>query len=207
MTCFPPTALVNERYIHIGAGTIIGPHVALSAGMVPGQQCVSDRVVRSGTAASSAGERHRRPPVDRDRRRRVDGSPRLHHRPEPRHRRPRRPISAQVMPERPVRIGAGSWLGDGTVVLPGATIGRHVVVGAGSVVAATCPTSPRRRQPRQGPQDPRTDGFRGVSGSLCDPHRRQKLRSWGGAQAGILVVGGEDLQLVAEGDAVRRRSR
>ena len=35
--CFPPTAIVNERYIHIGAGTVIGPHVTLSAGMVPGQ--------------------------------------------------------------------------------------------------------------------------------------------------------------------------
>src|SRR6516165_8248808 len=46
--CFPPTAIVNERYIHIGAGTIIGPQVSLSAGMMPGQQCVSDPVVRIG---------------------------------------------------------------------------------------------------------------------------------------------------------------
>ena len=34
--CFPPNALFNERYIHIGAGTMIGPGVTLSAGMVPG---------------------------------------------------------------------------------------------------------------------------------------------------------------------------
>ena len=46
--CFPPTAIVNERYIHIGAGTMIGPHVSLSAGMVPGQRCLSDPVVRIG---------------------------------------------------------------------------------------------------------------------------------------------------------------
>ena len=46
--CFPPTAIVNERYIHIGAGTMIGPQVSLSAGMVPGQQCLSDRVVGIG---------------------------------------------------------------------------------------------------------------------------------------------------------------
>ncbi len=30
-----------------------------------------------------------------------------------------RPIGAQTMPEQPVRIGSGSWLGHGSVVLPG----------------------------------------------------------------------------------------
>ena len=49
------------------------------------------------------------------------------------------PISRQAMPERPVRVGAGSWLGHGTVVLPGATIGRHVVIGANSVVRGEIP--------------------------------------------------------------------
>jgi acetyltransferase-like isoleucine patch superfamily enzyme len=38
-----------------------------------------------------------------------------------------------------VRIGDGSWLGHGTVVLPGATIGRHVVIGANSVVRGDIP--------------------------------------------------------------------
>ena len=52
---------------------------------------------------------------------------------------PTLPISCQSMPERPVRIGAGSWLGHGTVVLPGADIGRHVVVGANSVVTGCLP--------------------------------------------------------------------
>ncbi len=49
------------------------------------------------------------------------------------------PISHQTMPERPVVIGDGSWLGYGAVVLPGARIGRHVVVGAGSVVVGDLP--------------------------------------------------------------------
>ena len=49
------------------------------------------------------------------------------------------PISRQSMPERPVTIGDGSWLGHGTVVLPGSTIGRHVVVGANSVVNGDLP--------------------------------------------------------------------
>ena len=43
------------------------------------------------------------------------------------------------MPERPVVIGDGSWLGYGTVVLPGARIGRHVTVGANSVVTGDLP--------------------------------------------------------------------
>ncbi len=46
--CFPHDAIMNERYIRIGVGTMIGPHVTLSAGMVPGQECVSDPVVSIG---------------------------------------------------------------------------------------------------------------------------------------------------------------
>ena len=49
------------------------------------------------------------------------------------------PIGRQFAPSRPVSIGDGSWLGHGSVVLPGATIGRHVVVGAGSVVTGDLP--------------------------------------------------------------------
>ena len=51
-----------------------------------------------------------------------------------------RPISVQTMPEKAVRIGNGSWLGYGTVVLPGADIGEHVVIGANSVVTGTIPS-------------------------------------------------------------------
>ena len=52
---------------------------------------------------------------------------------------PNLPISQQYQPELPVRIGDGSWLGHGTVVLPGADIGRNVVVGANSVVKGKLP--------------------------------------------------------------------
>jgi acetyltransferase-like isoleucine patch superfamily enzyme len=50
-----------------------------------------------------------------------------------------RPISQQSQPERAVKIGDGSWLGYGSVVLPGVTIGKHVVVGANSVVTHDIP--------------------------------------------------------------------
>jgi serine acetyltransferase len=49
------------------------------------------------------------------------------------------PIGRQMGPCRPVSIGAGSWLGYGSVVLAGSTIGRHVVVAAGSVVTGDVP--------------------------------------------------------------------
>ena len=43
------------------------------------------------------------------------------------------------MPEKPVRIGNGSWLGYGSAILPGADIGEHVVLGANSVVITDVP--------------------------------------------------------------------
>jgi acetyltransferase-like isoleucine patch superfamily enzyme len=51
-----------------------------------------------------------------------------------------RPISEQSQPERAVSIGNGSWLGHGSIVLPGVTIGEHVVVGANSVVTKDIPS-------------------------------------------------------------------
>lgn len=39
----------------------------------------------------------------------------------------------------PVRIGAGSWLGHGVVVLPGVSIGRNAVIGANAVVRSDIP--------------------------------------------------------------------
>ncbi|HEV8206905.1 MAG TPA: acyltransferase, partial [Acidimicrobiia bacterium] len=36
-------------------------------------------------------------------------------------------------------IGSGSWLGHGAIVLGGASIGEHVVVGAGAVVTGDLP--------------------------------------------------------------------
>ena len=40
---------------------------------------------------------------------------------------------------KPVKICDGAWLGGGVIVLPGVTIGRNSVVGAGSVVTRSIP--------------------------------------------------------------------
>lgn len=42
---------------------------------------------------------------------------------------------------RPITIGDGVWLGGGTIVCPGVTIGANTVVGAGSVVTKDLPAN------------------------------------------------------------------
>jgi acetyltransferase-like isoleucine patch superfamily enzyme len=138
--CFPPTTIMNERYIRIGAGTMIGQHVALSAGMVPGQVCLTDPVVSIGDRCligrGSGIVGHLSIEIGDDvwTGHHVYITDQNHGYDDP-----DRPISQQVQPERPVRIGSGSWIGHGSVVLPGATIGCHVVIGANSVVTGEIP--------------------------------------------------------------------
>ena len=138
--CFPHAALMNERFIHIGSDTLIGPYAALSAGMAPGQQCVTDRVVSIGDRCligrGSSIVGHLSITIGDD----VWTGPHVYITDQNHGYDDRTvPISQQHQPERPVTIGDGSWLGTGTVVLPGAEIGEHVVIGANSVVSGTIP--------------------------------------------------------------------
>ena len=138
--CFPANAIFNEEFIHIGSGTMIGPHVTLSAGMVPGQQCISNPVVSIGDRCligkGSGIVGHLEIVIGNDvwTGHNVYITDQNHD-----YRDVTQPMSKQSMPEQAVSIGDGSWLGYGTVVLPGATIGKHVAVGANSVVAGTLP--------------------------------------------------------------------
>lgn len=140
VVCFPPTAIVNEQYIHIGEGTMLGPNITLSAGIVPGQQMVSDPVVRIGDRCligkGSGIVAHLSVEIGDD-----VWTGHFVYITDQNHgyEDPALPISKQSQPERPVVIGDGSWLGHGTVVLPGARIGRHVAVAAGSVVTGDLP--------------------------------------------------------------------
>jgi len=136
----PHVTLYNEGYIRIGADTMIGPHVALSAGMMPGQECLTNPVVTIGDRCligrGSGIVGHLSIVIEDDvwTGHHVYITDQNHG-----YRDVGVPISRQSQPERPVRIGAGSWLGHGVVVLPGANIGRHVVVGANSVVTGSLP--------------------------------------------------------------------
>lgn len=137
---YPLGSVYNERYIHIGAGTLIGPDVALAAGMVPGQAMLTDPVISIGDRCligrGSGIVGHLSIEIGDDvwTGHYVYITDQNHG-----YADPDLPISRQSQPERPVRIGSGSWLGHGTVVLPGAQIGRNCVIGANSVVTGTIP--------------------------------------------------------------------
>ena len=140
MISFPWNTIYGERWMRIGRDTMVGPGVTLSVGMLPDQVPVSDPVlvigdrclINKGTAIVAhfaieigndvftghncyiTDQNHGYEDLDQ-------------------------PIGAQTMPEQPVRIGSGSWLGHGVIVLPGVTIGEHVTVAAGSVVTRDLP--------------------------------------------------------------------
>lgn len=137
---WPTTTVFNEKYIHIGSDTLIGEHVALSAGMVPGQRCLTDKVVVIGDRCligrGSGIVGHFSIEIGNDvwTGHHVYITDQNHG-----YEDISRPISQQSQPEREVKIGDGSWLGHGTIVLPGVHIGRHVVIGANSVVTSDIP--------------------------------------------------------------------
>ncbi|MGA0970212.1 MAG: acyltransferase [Ilumatobacteraceae bacterium] len=139
--CFPPTALMNERYIRIGRDTMIGPHVALSAGMAPGQECLSDPVVSIGDRCligrGSGIVGHLSIEIGDD----VWTGHHIYITDQNHGWADQSlPISRQSQPEAAVRVGSGSWIGHGSVILPGSTVGERVVIGANSVVTGDIPS-------------------------------------------------------------------
>jgi acetyltransferase-like isoleucine patch superfamily enzyme len=119
---------------------MIGEHVALSAGMMPGQVCLTDPVVRIGDRCligrGSGIVGHLSIDIGNDvwTGHHVYITDQSHG-----YEDVSLPISLQSQPESAVVIGDGSWLGHGVVVLPGAKIGKHVAVGANSVVTGELP--------------------------------------------------------------------
>ena len=119
---------------------MIGEHVALSAGMIPGQECLTNPVVRIGDRCligrGSGIVGHYSIDIGDDvwTGHHVYITDQSHG-----YEDVTKPISQQSQPEKSVSIGNGSWLGHGVVVLPGAKIGRNVAVGANSVVSGELP--------------------------------------------------------------------
>lgn len=135
---FPQATLMGVGSIHIGSRTLVGRGATLSAGygvldtrvppraLVIGDRCVlgartsitahesieigDDVWFGQGVFVSDASHGYQDPEV---------------------------PIGRQFGTHQAVRIGSGSWIGHGAIVLPGTSIGRNVVVGAGSVVRGT----------------------------------------------------------------------
>ena len=137
---FPQGAIYNEHLIHVGAETIVGPGVSISAGMAPGQQMPSDPVVSIGSRCligrGSHIVGHWEIVIGDD----IQTGPDVYITDQNHsYEDPVEPIGRQWPTEAPVRIGSGSWLGANAVILPGAELGEHVVVAAGAVVRGIVP--------------------------------------------------------------------
>lgn len=137
---WPQGSVYNERYIRVGAGTIVGPYVNLAVGMAPGQVMASDPVITIG-ARTLIGRGshiigHWSIEIGDD----IQTGPYVYITDQNHsYRDPVEPVGRQWPVEAPVRIGSGCWLGANVVVLPGADIGEHVVVAAGAVVRGVVP--------------------------------------------------------------------
>jgi serine acetyltransferase len=137
---YPQGALVGERWISVGHFTLIGPHVTISAGFVPEIDLGSEPIVRIGSGVvlgrGSHVVGHQSIDIGDD----VFTGPYVYITDQNHgYQDPDVPVGKQWPVNEPVSIGAGSWIGTGAVVLPGARIGRNVVVAAGSVVRGEVP--------------------------------------------------------------------
>ena len=140
--CFPWSTLLGDDRIAIGADTMVGPYSTLSAGL-PLQPpnpawagptlTIGDRCLIGRGATITA---HLDVVIEDDvwMGNGVYISDQNHDWSDP-----DLPMSVQAQEPRPVHIGAGSWIGNGAMILPGASVGRRVVVAAGAVVTGAVP--------------------------------------------------------------------
>jgi serine acetyltransferase len=140
VAAFPRGTVFGERWIAVGADTLIGAFVTLSAGMVPGQDLGPVPVLRIGDRCvigrGSHIVAHHSLLIGDD----VFTGPYVYITDQNHgYADPHVPIGRQMPLNAAVHIGSGSWLGAGAVVLPGTRIGCNVVVAAGSVVRGTVP--------------------------------------------------------------------
>src|SRR5258708_658105 len=135
LIAFPTGSIYGERWIKVGAGTMIGEQASICAGMAPGQDLGPDPVLRIGDRCvigrGSHIVAHHSIDIGDD----VFTGPYVYVTDQNHsYADPDLPIGRQWPVNAPVRIGAGTWLGTGVIVLPGSVIGRNVVVAAGAVV-------------------------------------------------------------------------
>jgi serine acetyltransferase len=135
LIAFPVGTVYGEQWIEIGDGTMLGEQVSVCAGMMPGHDLGPGSVLRIGDRCvigrGSHIVAHHSIDIGDD----VYTGPYVYITDQNHsYADPDLPIGRQWPVNAPVRIGGGTWLGTGVIVLPGSVIGRNVVVAAGSVV-------------------------------------------------------------------------
>jgi acetyltransferase-like isoleucine patch superfamily enzyme len=137
---FPQGTVFGEPWIRLGDHCVIGEQVTLTAGMMPGLDLGPDPILILGngvvlgrsshviadTKVSIGADTYCGPYVY------ITSTNHSYDDPE-------QPVGKQWPRMEPVEIGPGCWIGTGAVVLPGARIGRNVVVAAGAVVRGEVP--------------------------------------------------------------------
>ena len=104
------------KNIHLGSNSLINMHCTLldTAPIVIGECAMIGPDVKIYTSVHA-----------------LDGAERFWHEPDG--------VAAVKTQTLPVHIGNYTWIGGGSVILPGVTIGDNVVIGAGNVVTKSIP--------------------------------------------------------------------
>lgn len=137
---YPQGTVFGDPWIEIGAYCIIAQDVTLTAGMMPGLDLGPDPILTLGNGVVLGRGSH----VIADVRLTIGDDcffgpgvyvTTTNHSYDD----PELPVGKQWPRSEPVTIGPGSWIGTGAVILPGARLGRNVVVAAGAVVRGEVP--------------------------------------------------------------------
>jgi acetyltransferase-like isoleucine patch superfamily enzyme len=140
MRAFPTGAVYGERWIEVGDQCMIAELVTLCAGMAPGHDLGPEPVLRIGDRCvigrGSHIVAHHSIEIGAD----VFTGPYVYITDQNHsYADVEVPVGRQWPVNSSVRIGAGTWLGTGAIVLPGSVIGKNVVVAAGAVVRGKVP--------------------------------------------------------------------
>lgn len=137
---FPQGTVFGESWIELGDHCIIGERVTLTAGLMPDLDLGSAPILTLGdgvvlgrgshviadTTVSIGSDTYCGPYVY------ITSTNHSYD-------DPHEPVGRQWPRMEPVSIGPGCWIGTGAVILPGASLGRNVVVAAGAVVRGEVP--------------------------------------------------------------------
>lgn len=192
---FPQGTVFGAPWIELGEHCIIAQDVTLTAGMMPDLDLGPDPILTLGNGVVLGRGSH----VIADVRLTIGDDcffgpgvyvTTTNHSYDD----PEVPIGKQWPRSDPVTIGSGSWIGTGAVILPGARLGRNVVVAAGAVVRGEVPDHAvvagapakivRRWDPQEGWQPPlRTPAPVPIPEDVT-PEQLRALGAWQAEEAG-----------------------